>query len=705
MSLRVSKPCALAIAVSASIAQADVQAPYVEEMIVTGSRVLERIDEVPASVTVISAAEIADDIKVNSELSSLLGMRVPGMSATTGSSSNSGQNLRGRAPLILIDGVPQSTPLRNGKLGIRSIDAGVIEHIEVIKGATSVYGNGAAGGVINYITKKARTESPLNGELAFGTNFSAINTEDTLGTRIQLGVDGGIDQFSYLINGVLENNGVQRDAEGDVIGLQYGLSDVESRNLLTKFGFNFNDKNIVSLSYNYYEGRQDTDYVNVHGSVNSGVKSYAIKNGEKIPGEPQGPDGNENITLKYVSEDWFGNTNFTVDLYQQKINNVFFYSTRLADFDKGFEGGQSRIVSDKDGLRVNFNTSLNFSGVETTIIYGVDAISDTTKQDLVDGRIWVPEMEMENFAPYLQTKFVFAEDWVLKAGVRREDIDVSVADYETMNRCSAPGVCTGSVSVTGGDIQYEATTYNFGFRYNGIEAFNPFFSYSEGFDVSDLGRLLRAATVTDIKQVRTEASIVENKEVGFSGAINKLSYAFAYYESYSELGTVNVFNTVTGYYDPVRAPQDIWGYEAAIDYTLSDNISFGMTYTWVEGKNKEAGKYLSGREISPPKFTAYIDWQVSENLDVSVDWLNSGSRDRFQPNDAGNYVGDEGPVSGFDLVNLRASYQFKAWNTYVGIENIFNEDYYPAISEAITYSGYNTKGRGRWLTLCAIYQF
>ena len=131
-----------------------------EHVIVSGSRVFESIDEVPASITIISQKQIETHLKVNPELQSLLAQMVPGLAPDTGSSSNSGQTLRGRAPLIMIDGVPQSTPLRNGSLGIKTLDPSAIGRIEVIKGATSIYGNGAAGGIINYITKTAHDNVP-----------------------------------------------------------------------------------------------------------------------------------------------------------------------------------------------------------------------------------------------------------------------------------------------------------------------------------------------------------------------------------------------------------------------------------------------------------------------------------------------------------------------------------------------------------------
>ena len=67
----------------------------------------------------------------------------------------------------MIDGVPQSTPLRNGSLGIKTLDASAIARIEVIKGATSIYGNGVAGGIINYITKQAKSTASLRAKLVF----------------------------------------------------------------------------------------------------------------------------------------------------------------------------------------------------------------------------------------------------------------------------------------------------------------------------------------------------------------------------------------------------------------------------------------------------------------------------------------------------------------------------------------------------------
>lgn len=111
------------------------------------------------------------------------------------------------------------------------------------------------------------------------------------------------------------------------------------------------------------------------------------------------------------------------------------------------------------------------------------------------------------------------------------------------------------MDVKGGEINDKSTTYNIGLRYNIHDSFSPFVSFSQGSDISDLGDLLRLATVNDITLIRTEASIVDNYEIGASGQINDLGYEIAAYRSTSELGTSNEYNEVTGVYQPVRAPQ------------------------------------------------------------------------------------------------------------------------------------------------------
>jgi len=697
----------IALAVSAPSFANDAQKDM-ERIIVSGSRVIESIDEVPASITVISRKQIEDHLKVNPELQSLLAQMVPGLAPDTGSSSNTGQSLRGRAPLVMIDGVPQSTPLRNGSLGVKTIDPSALARIEVIKGATSVYGNGASGGIINYITKQATAQDTHEGQVSLSSRFSPVKLEESAGARISAAINGKVENFDYLVTASYEENGVQRDAEGDILGLQYGLSDAETQNYFTKLGYDFDQEKRLQFSYNYFSSQQKTDLGDVPGDINEGVKTYAIHVPEALQkrGKPQGPDGNENITLKYTDSNIFANSEMTLDVYSQDIENVFFFSPNLANPDEGYDGGQSIIRSEKRGARATFNTAIDFDGVEATFIYGIDALKDTTSQPLVDGRVWVPEMEMDSLAGFLQTKWVIHDDVIVKAGVRRESIDLSVDDYETLKLCRSETQCSVPLQVKGDTIDYDATTYNIAIKYNWSDSFSPFFNYSQGSDIADIGRLLRAATVDDIGLIQTEASIIDNYEVGFTSLFDQVRLEVAAYRSTSELGTTNSFNEVTGVYEPVRAPQEIWGYEGLVDYRISETLNVVATYSYVEGKNTEADVYLGSRQISPPKATANVNWKPSDTLSLTVSYLYVGDRKRFSPNADGDYVGDQGPISSYNIVNLSGQYQFaENWNAFMGVENLFNSDYYPARAQSYTYGGYNIKGLGTTATLGVTYSF
>jgi iron complex outermembrane receptor protein len=197
-----------------------------DSLIVSGSRAVERVASIPASVNLLEQEAIEEGLKVSPEIQQLLSIQVPGFSPAKASTSNSGFKLRGRNALILIDGVPQSTPLRDGSLGLRTIDAAALQRIEVIKGSSSLYGHGASGGLVNYITKQPDPDSEFSGDIGVSTRFSAVEFEDSLSKRIDSTVSGTIGQFSYLVSGAYDSYGEQKDSDGDTMGLVYGLSDL-----------------------------------------------------------------------------------------------------------------------------------------------------------------------------------------------------------------------------------------------------------------------------------------------------------------------------------------------------------------------------------------------------------------------------------------------------------------------------------------------
>lgn len=125
-----------------------------EQVVVTASRREQSLQEVPVSISTVTARMLADRVVVN--LDDAL-RYVPGVNmmqdqvnirGSTGYSRGVGSRV-----LVLIDGLPYLTG-DTGEITWETLPMHQVERIEVLKGAGSaLYGSSALGGVINVITK------------------------------------------------------------------------------------------------------------------------------------------------------------------------------------------------------------------------------------------------------------------------------------------------------------------------------------------------------------------------------------------------------------------------------------------------------------------------------------------------------------------------------------------------------------------------
>jgi iron complex outermembrane receptor protein len=672
-----------------------------KEVIVSASRRAESLAQTPSSVTILTAKDINTQSTISPNLANILAYSVPGLGASTNQTGNSGQTLRGRNVLVLIDGIPQSTPLRAGGRDIRSIDPSVIERVEVIKGATAIYGNGAEGGLINYITKKAPAGQKFGGYSQLGLTGNTKG-DSTIGYRVLQQFYGKTGKFDYVASGTYEKTGVFRDAKGAVISPDYGLGETKTYNGFAKIGYDLSPKQRLELMYNYFSSRQHSDYV-----VKSGIygKEPAIGVYGTRLGTDEGTRYNHNSNLQYTNKEIFGNTDLTANVYFQDFYTIY---SNVTSF---FGGGQSAIKSTKKGARASLNTPIKISPeVLTQLNYGIDLMNDKTSQSLVDGRVWVPNMNMVNFAPYLQTSTNLFRDLTIKAGLRVENINIDVDDFNTL-ATGANGA--GSIAVKGGTLNYNALVFNAGARYSAWKIFNPFVSYAQSFSVFELGRVLRAAKSNTLSQLETKPIIVNNYEAGFSSSLGKLNLSAAYYYSTSKLGA-NLLE-VNGVYISQRIPERVWGYEIQVDYPVLEQLMIGGNYAQVEGKgdvdgdgnfNGPSDVYLNTTRIPPSKTTIYLKYSGIKKLSLDLNWMRIGNRDRFKPNAAGKYLIGEAPVKAYNLFNLASSYQAsKAIRVNLGVENVLNAAYYPSISQFYGNDAIYTRGNGRRFNLSVGYAF
>ncbi|MEI6950145.1 TonB-dependent receptor [Paraflavisolibacter sp. H34] len=668
-----------------------------DAVVVTAGRKEESIRDVPSSVTLLNAKQIQEQAAINSSITSILGNTVPGLGTFTNKATNAGQTLRGRSVLVLIDGIPQSTPLMNGSRDLRSIDPAVIERVEVIKGATSIYGNGSGGGIINLITKKPVAGKKIGGETKVGVDGNLLHTNHTVGYRLSQTLHGTVNRLSYVLSGVYQQTRVQKDADGNVIAQADGLSETRLFNGFGKIGYQISDNQQVELSYNIFQSRQHATYINKAGVFG---RSPAVGVKGVDPGEPAGTPHSHNLYLSYRVKDLPASSNLELVLYDHRFQSLNRYVEKSTAW---YGPGQTYIQSYKKGVRANLSTPWKGSGISGDVTYGFDLLKDRTNQVLTDGRVYIPDMDMLNMAPFAQVKADFHQ-LVLKGGIRYENAGIRVKDFSTIAK--GPNG-EGSIPVKGGKLSYNATMFNVGARYNRWHVFSPFVSFSQAFGLNELGRMLRTAAEDTLEKIPTDPVITNNYEGGFSSQLGPVSLTAAYFVSTSKLGANLVEQN--GIFVTQREPERIYGYEVSAEVRLRHNMKAGGSYSFVEGKSKDAsGKesYLIGERIAPAKATAFVNYQPVTAVNLQLSALYTGSRDRFAPRSNGAYGLSEAPVRPATYFNFNAGYTMnKSFSLALGIENLFNQAYYPPRSQYRAQALEYVRGNGARLNLNFGYRF
>ena len=137
--------------VAMAISSSTIQASDIEKIVVTAQRGDTVISDIAATMWVIDQEQLQSTLNTGADLKNAIGRLVPSFDFGSEGRTNFAQNLRGRSALVMIDGVSLNS-MREISRQLDSIDPFNIARIEVLSGATSIYGAGAAGGIINYIT-------------------------------------------------------------------------------------------------------------------------------------------------------------------------------------------------------------------------------------------------------------------------------------------------------------------------------------------------------------------------------------------------------------------------------------------------------------------------------------------------------------------------------------------------------------------------
>jgi len=647
-----------------------------EPAVVSATRTATPISEVTRSVTTVTREALERQAELDANLSSILAQKVPGMGPSTEAVSNFGQSLRGRNFLVLIDGVPQSTPLRDGFRDLNTIAPSAIERIEVVRGGTAAYGFGASGGLVNIITKEASRE-PLAGRASAGASFSTEHAEDSAEYRSSHRVSGTKGPWDYVASaGYIERKG-RFDAEGrrippDPLGAQGGFADTEQWNFLGKLGYAFDaGDQRLELMANYFDVAQDTDFRFGPQAPNA-RRTTAVRGDLNI--ESPGTE-NAVLNLNYRNKAWLGGT---------ARANVY-YGDQTAVFSKFPGFPQSEIASEKYGARFTADTPVARFLDGAAVLWGADFVHDDTTQ-----RVFGPgatadavDLSQDALAGFAEAEVSLGERFTLRGGVRHEviEVDASTIDPNTFGN-----------TVLAGELDFDETLLNLSGVYSLTESTELFGGFSQGFSLNDLGRSLNdagpfgAGATFRAERFETEAEKVDHFELGLRKTRGDFRYTLAAFYSESDNGATFDQNLAIQ-----KTAEEIWGFEASADYRFDEQWKIGATVSFSEGESETGGaeRDLPNTRIAPEKITAHLSY-------APFAWWHN----RLQA----QYVGDRNPdsnafgsgeVDGYAVVDWIAEFELGPGRLKVSAENLLNEDYFPAVNQAFNRSFSFAKAPGR----------
>lgn len=671
-------------------------AQEVEQITVMGSRLPTEITSMPISVNIINEEELTKQLGVTQDLQAVLAQLVPGLSLSNQATINTYTSLRGRKPVMLVDGVPLTSTLNDVSREMSEIDPWTIDRIEVVRGSSALYGNSAGAGFINYITKRGKSgDTKLFLEAGMGASLTHFG--DSSQPSARMGISGGTDNWDYLAEAHYAETNSFFDANGDRIPPQPdGTSDSEFRSFFGKVG-TFVGNGRIEASINTHRQEQSAQYQLVPGSVLNGTPTTAVAAG-LLPGEK--PRSNESLiaNVAYLHPDLFWSSDFKAQLYYLDTESVFqFVRNRFPRTSQ--PDGQSMNVTKKYGVRLDFNRSFaGFGFDQGELLYGLDYLHDDTETPLTDGRAFGLPQKLDSYAAFVQAFAHLTPRWSVTAGVRHERATLEIGDFQSLFTLR---------NVIGASLDYDATPVNLGTSFEINDEWDVFLGYSQGFEVQQFSFLWRDTPVDiDLRNSSTKPrpNIIDSYETGvrFGNASVKAELAFFFVESTNGVSyTLNPLSPTDA--SVVRAPDRVKGVELSGDWTLSARWKVGGNAAWMEGEadNNNDGSYetpLQNRRVPPTKVTGYVEHSLTDNWFVRLQGVWWDGRNEF-PASVGRERFHEGRVTSGSLFDLLSTYQLSQGRLSLGINNLFNNDYFTNYSEGYNRNDTYNKATGATATV------
>lgn len=697
-----NKIWAFGLTVIAGTTATSLQAQETQDiMVVVGSRTPTEISQIPGAVWVVEKEELQQQIRTGQSLKSALGKLIPGFDF--GSSTNRtsyAQNFRGRDALVMIDGVSLNSS-RSISRQFDSIDPFNIARIEVLSGASSLYGGGATGGIINIITKKGEAGEPyFESEVGLTTGF---NDSDDLDKRVAQSIAGGNDKVQGRLAVAAQQNGWFYDADGDIIKpdiAQTGLQGNRSVDVMGSLGFNLSDTERLDLTAQYYNSSFEGDKGVYYPNYATGADYSAKLQNSKLR-DGYNSDVDPETDRIYLNANYHNRSLFGQDFYLQA-----YHRQESAVFNP-FPGSSTFTVSEQNtnltGAKAVFTTNIT---EPFTLTYGIDLSReefDSKRYTLAvsDGGLdldkistldpYYPDFEADTYAGFVQGDYQLTPQLTLSGGARLERTDVEV------------GAQGGN---SGGSNTYDVSLFNLKALYDFQNGQQTWLAYTQGFEIPDIAKAYRGVSF-DISDNPVDGIKTEQLEAGWRLATGNWQTQIAAYYSWSDKAIDYLYSNdgeieigVTTIDKDVRT----YGLEGKVERFVGNSWTFGSSFNLVKSEEKIDGEWVdaSVTEASLPTATLFGEWS-----DIDTRARLQASRAFGISDEAGN------EIDGFTTVDAIASQNTRFGTFSLGVENLLDEQYTTTWGQraAVFYEAYGAQslwdlqGRGRTYSLTWSHQY
>lgn len=704
---------------------------YMDEVVVVSSRKPSKISEIPGTVWIVDNQRLQEQIRGGVSLKEALAQLIPGLDAGPQGRTNYGQNLRGRNVLVMIDGVSLNST-RGVSRQFDAIDPFNIERIEVLSGASSVYGGGATGGIINIITKKGQAGPP-----AFTTEAgvrSGLKQSSDHDVRIAQSIAGGSENFKGRIGIAYQKNNAAFGPDNKQIFTDITQTDLQynqSFDIFANTEFKLSPKQTLKVNAQYYNsgyvGTKDL-YLgpNLSGLLSNGAL-LEMRDGFTSSVNPK--TSRAAINADYHAADVLGGQ----DLYIQgsSRNEKFSFHPFPAQVRNTSVPGGGILYGGSSTQTTLYNaikTVLTKQWSAFNVTYGIDAdnegfdanqtLFDRTATAVSGGLInngiakvgRYPGFTVNGLSGFAQAQWNLTSKLSLSGGIRRQRMYVKVDDFAGADVQALIGYGLGKTAtpIPGGKNHYDVNLLNGGLVYKLSEPEQLWLNYAQGFSLADpakyygqgsyqlVGTNWNLLSGTSVNTSPLTGIKTDQLEAGWRHRGKTVNAQVAAFYSWSDKNLAVV--PITLAVNVIDQKRRNLGAEASVQVNLPAGFEIGGNGLYIKSQNKQddSWKLQNITDASPSKATAFIGWR-NKLIGFKVQGFHSF--------DLSDYLDNK--LKGYTTIDLLGNVKLPLGSLSFGVQNLLNKDYQTIWSQRsqVLYKGLATPatfyypGRGRTYNL------